>query len=177
MFKRLDCSLISVLFKPHYCTLFFAFILLSIIYCLSTLSLNACSKECTFPKIHHKNLVHGGTSLVVWWLRLWASNAGVVGLIPCQGTKSNMMCVIWTKRKIFMESEFGNYYIILLSTPSIWAEDKKCLLLLIVYFLISTSIYPFIYLYHIFFSSKLIIVIEFWPNFSNSLYQDVCLLY
>ena len=99
-FKRLVCSLISVLFKPLYCTLFFAFILLSIIYYLSTLFLNACSKECIFPKIHHKNLVHGSTSLVIWWLRLWASNAGVVGLIPCQGTMIQYDVCNMDKKKI-----------------------------------------------------------------------------
>ena len=32
-----------------------------------------------------------GTSLVVQWLRLCAPNAGAVGLIPGQGTRSHML--------------------------------------------------------------------------------------
>ena len=31
-----------------------------------------------------------GTSLVVQWIRLHAPNAGVLGLIPGQGTRSHM---------------------------------------------------------------------------------------
>ena len=34
---------------------------------------------------------NGGTSLVVQWLRLRASNAEVLGSIPAQGTRSDML--------------------------------------------------------------------------------------
>ena len=45
-----------------------------------------------FPKISFNvalnNNVKGGTSLVVQWLRLCTPNAGVMGSIPGQGTKT-----------------------------------------------------------------------------------------
>ena len=37
-----------------------------------------------------KEIIQLGTSLVVQWLRLHIPNAGGVGLIPGQGTKSHM---------------------------------------------------------------------------------------
>ena len=37
-----------------------------------------------------KELIQLGTSLVVQWLRLHIANAGAVGLIPGQGTRSHM---------------------------------------------------------------------------------------
>ena len=40
-----------------------------------------------------------GTSLVVQWLRLCASNAGVVGLIPGQGTKIPDAALCGQKKK------------------------------------------------------------------------------
>ena len=37
-----------------------------------------------------------GTSLVIQWLRLWASNAGGLGLIPGQGTRSHAATKTWS---------------------------------------------------------------------------------
>ena len=37
-----------------------------------------------------QNAVEFGASLVVWWLRLHAPNAGSLGLIPGQGTRSHV---------------------------------------------------------------------------------------
>ena len=42
-----------------------------------------------------------GISLVVQWLRLHAPNAGYLGSIPCQGTRSYMMCGMVKKKKEF----------------------------------------------------------------------------
>ena len=38
-----------------------------------------------------------GTSLVVQWLRLWASNAGAHGFHPWMGTKIPTCCMEWPK--------------------------------------------------------------------------------
>ena len=47
-----------------------------------------------------------GTSLVVLWLRLCASNAGGVGSIPGWGTKIPNAMHAWCSQKIFFFKEF-----------------------------------------------------------------------
>ena len=52
-----------------------------------------------------------GTSLVVQWLRLLTSNAGDTGLIPGQGTRSQMLqlgvCMLATKRSHMLQLRPG----------------------------------------------------------------------
>ena len=54
----------------------------------------------------------GGTSLVVQWLKLCSSNAGVMGLTPGQGTKisHDPQCQKKKKRKDQQGNILGKYY-------------------------------------------------------------------
>ena len=58
---------------------------------LPLLGLLYCSLSITHPMKRHQNKKWASrTSLVVWWLRLHTPNAGVLGLISGQGTRSHL---------------------------------------------------------------------------------------
>ena len=72
-----------------------------------------------------------GTSLVVWWLRLWALDAGGLGLIPGQGTSSLMLQLrlgtVKNKNIFFLKNTKSSIWMYAINIPQKVSSSAKYL--------------------------------------------------